>query len=360
MSADIGARVGSLIPAGQQGRVADAVGMPADAMSRAVRGQRSFSAVELVRIAEHLGAEVHWLITGEPDPHRVTVVARHDYDPSTGIRTIPGHSDDRDVLNDIALAYRQAATMSLPKCKPPTDVADARAQLGPDFVRTLLEDVEKTFGINMIRVAELSTAYGFTVGDNAIIAIPASGSWFRENWDIAHELGHFAYGHTDAGLSEETRNLHEWAANGFAAELLMPAERVHAQDWASMTAGELAALVWDFGVSTAAVGHRLDSLQIPASPVVEEWRTKPTQRLLRRHWRPALPGDPITARMDAAALRRFPPAIQDAHLELIAQGQLRKATLAWMLGVSADALEVDQPAAPGSISSSELMTALGI
>ena len=330
-------------------------------MSRAVRGQRGFSAVELVRIADYFGKEVHWLITGEPDPNRVTVAARHDYDPTTGNRTVPGAHDDGEVIADIALAYRQVPPAALPKCSPPIDAADARVCLGGGFVRPFIDRIEDAFGIGVIRVSELSTAYGFTVGDHAIIAIPASGNWFRENWDIAHELGHFVHGHTDTGISPETRNLHEWAANDFAAELLMPAAVMHSENWATMSAGALAALVWEFGVSTSALGIRLDGLRIPPSEVVEEWRTAPTQRLLRRHWRPTEPGDPITDRMDAAAARRFPRSVQDAHLDLIAQGQLGKAMLAWMLGVSADVLEVDQPAASAEpMGSSELMAALGI
>jgi len=360
MSADIGVRVGSLIPPGQQGQVAAAVGITADAMSRAVRGQRGFSAVELVRIADHFGTDVHWLITGEADPNRVTVAARHDYDPSTGNRSIPGARGDSEVIEDIALAYRHVPAEALPKCTLPTDAADARAQLGDSFVRPFIGRVEEIFGISVVRVAELSTAYGFTVGDHGIIAIPASGNWFRENWDVAHELGHFVHGHTDTGISSETRNLHEWAANDFAAELLMPATVMHTYDWGTMSAATLAALVWEFGVSTWALGVRLDGLHFPSSPVVEEWRGAPTQRLLRRHWRPTEPGDPITDRMDAASARRFPRSVQDAHLDLIAQGRLGKAMLAWMLGVSADVLEVDQPAAPEPMASSELMAALGI
>lgn len=330
-------------------------------MSRAVRGQRGFSAAELVRIADHFTTDVHWLITGEPDPNRVIVAARHNYDPCTGNRSVPGAAGDSAVLDDIALTYRQVATAPLPKYRPPRDVSDARTQLGDNFVRTLLDDVETKFGIGVIRVPELSTAYSFTIGGTAIIAIPASGNWFRENWDIAHELGHLVHGHTDTGITDRTRDLHEWAANNFAAELLMPAEEMHAHDWANMSASALATLVWDLGVSTKAVANRVAALKIPASRTVDDWASQPTQRLLRRHWQPPeFFSDPITERMDAAAVRRFPRSVQDAHLALIAEGRIGKATLAWMLGVSADALEVDQPAAPEPMSTSELLAALGI
>jgi hypothetical protein len=54
----------------------------------------------------------------------------------------------------------------------------------------------------------------------AVIAVPATGSWFRENWDIAHELGHLTMGHHDDGLNPGDASQHEAAANAFAAELL--------------------------------------------------------------------------------------------------------------------------------------------
>ena len=131
-------------------------------------------------------------------------------------------------------------------------------------------------------------------------------------------------------------------------------------NWVDLKAADLASRAWDLGVSTNALANRLAALRIPGSPVLSEWAEQPTQRLLRRHWRLAEEGDPITRRMDAASTRRFPLLLQDAHLSLIAQGFLRKDTLAWMLGVDADSLEVDEPASPRPLSSADLATALGL
>lgn len=63
--------------------------------------------------------------------------------------------------------------------------------------------------------------------------------------------------------------------------------------------------------------------------------------------------------MDAAATRRFPLALQEAHLALIARGSLPKSTLAWMLDVDEDSLEVDEPAPPKPMGSAELAAVLG-
>lgn len=47
--------------------------------------------------------------------------------------------------------------------------------------------------------------------------------------------------------------------------------------------------------------------------------------------------------MSDASARSFPNWLKDVHLEGIAGGRLQKRTLAWMLGVDPEALEVDEP-----------------
>lgn len=107
---EIGMRVRQALTAKgiSQKRLAQEVGMTADALSRAINGQRGFGAVELADIAANLGAEVHFLITGERDPYGLVVSARHDYDPQSSTRTVGGLEADRAVLEDIRLAYAQA------------------------------------------------------------------------------------------------------------------------------------------------------------------------------------------------------------------------------------------------------------
>ena len=84
-----------------------------------------------------------------------------------------------------------------------------------------------------------------------------------------------------------------------------------------------------------------------------------TQKLLRRHWSGAKLGDPITRRMTEAGERRFPAWLQEAHLERIAEGAVGKGTLAWMLGVPAETLEVDEPEGSTELSDNALAALLG-
>jgi hypothetical protein len=339
--------------------VAERIGMTPDAFSRALAGKRNFASIEIARLAELIGADLHWLITGQPDPNRLSVAARHYFDHATGRRTIPGREGDEQTLADIALAYRQAypEPMRLPAWpESPTDVRDA---LGPDFVRPFADRLERHLGVGVVRVTELSTAYSFNVGGRPVIAVPATGNWFRENWDIAHELGHLVEGHHDDGISADESDQHEAAANGFAAELLLPAGIVQGEDWAPMGEARLARIVWQWGVSTDALSRRFSALVSQAPDVVARWASQPTQRLLRYHLPPESDHDQITRRMDQAAQRRFPLSLQEAHLERVASGAIGTAALAWMLGIDAATLEVDAPEIP-EVGAGELATALGL
>lgn len=359
MRAGIGNRVAQALPDGvTQKEVAAQVGMTPDAFSRALNGERGFSAVELANLAEFLGEDVYYLITGETDPHKLVLSARHSYDPGTRERTVDGHDQDRHILDDIALAYRQADEAPAPS-QIPVSLAAARGALGADFVSTLLDKLEKRFGIDVIRVSGLSTAYSFHIGERAVVAIPATGNWFRENYDMAHELGHLVLRHHRVIATGSRVEGPESDANRFGAELLLPEATMSAVDWQTIASEELASLVWRLGVSTAALRIRLAALHLATSPQVERLLQTNTQALLRRHWRAASLADEITQRMQKAAQRHFPLWLQEAHLNRIAEGAVGKATLAWMLGVDEAELDVETPEAPAAPTAAELDDLLG-
>ena len=338
-----------------QGRLAHQVDMAPDALSRALNGKRSFSAVELARLAEILDVDVYWLITGESDPKQALYAARHSYDFRTGQRDVPRASDNEATLSDIELAYRQAGDIPT-SASLPIDVEQLRSALGDGFVRPFADRVEQRLGVDIVRVAELSTAYCFTMSQRHVVVLPAVGNWFRENWDVGHELGHLVAG--DLSCSRSTKH-QEVAANAFAAQLLLPEREMLDVDWAGLTEKQLAAWIWEHGVSTEALARRLDSLGLKAAVCIEQWACQPTQRLLRYHWQEPDPAvDAITRRMDEAAARRFPQWLENDHLKRIASGDLGKATLAWMLGVPEEHLDVDSPPL-AQIGSDELAAALG-
>ena len=339
--------------------VAEQIGMTPDAFSRAVNGKRQFASIEIARLADQIGADLHWLITGDPDPGRLIVAARHDFDHATGQRSIPGRAGDEQALADIALAYHQAYPEPAASPQLPGTAAAMREVLGADFVRPFADLLEQRLGIGVVRVRELSTAYSFTVGGRPVIAVPATGNWFRENWDIAHELGHLGKGHHDEGISQNEADQHEAAANAFAADLLLPAQILGSEDWDSISDEQLAGLVWTWGVSTDALARRLNALLGHVPERVAYWASHATQRLLRYHLSIDSELDAITERMDEASQRRFPLTLQEAHLEGVASGAIGRGALAWMLGIDAGALEVDSPEVP-EVDLDELASALGL
>lgn len=334
--------IAKLDPERTHAEIAASIQMTRDAFSRSVNDQRSFSSLEIALLADELGADLHWLITGDEDPNRVVFAARHSFDPVTMRRTIPSIEEDRRTLDDICLAYMQAY-LDEPAIAPelPSSPTEIREILGDDFVRPFIERLEFRLGIDAVRLMDLTTAYSFTLCGQPVIAVPAEGNWFHENWSLAHELGHLVLGHHESCAEPCVSDVHEAAANRFTAELLMPAERMQTIDWEQISNESLAAHVWDLGVSTKALCTRLNGMGI-RNELVEHWSTQATQRLLRWHC-PSIQGevDQITVRMEQAAQRHFSHSLQERHIKKIATGELGKDTLAWMMEVHADRLEVD-------------------
>jgi transcriptional regulator with XRE-family HTH domain len=227
----IARRVADSIPATlTHAQVAEQIGLTDEKLSKSLRGRRSFSSVELAHLAEGLNVDVHWLITGRPNPNRLVAVARR----------VEGHDSDQRVLNDIALAYRQA----LPAWDPvdialPDTVIEVKSILGPDFVRRMADRFQSHLDVDVIRTAEVSTAYSLHAGPRKVILLQATGNWFRANWSLAHELGHLVAGHPADDLTPAERDHHEFVANSFAAELLLPEAGLREIDWPTLTERDL-------------------------------------------------------------------------------------------------------------------------
>lgn len=336
--------------------------MTPDAFSRSLNAERSFSSIEIARLADELGQDVHWLITGEPDPMRPRLAARHFYDKDARCHTVPDREQDEAVLLDIALAYRQGYPddTGSDERKLPATVDEMRGWLQPPFVRPFIERVEQKLGIDVVRVKEISTSYTMTIGSHTVIVIPASGSWFYENWSIAHELGHIAAQDMDIDLPTTKRREHETRANAFAAELLLPTLGVKSVVWSTITEHDLAQFLWDYGISIVALQNRLASLRLQAPELITQWAAAGTFRLLRAagtnlDGKDTDPEYLVAKRSRDASERRFPISLQEAHMKRIAQGQLGNETLAWMLSVDVGRLdEIEAPPEPPTVDAGAL------
>ena len=264
-STDVGSRVRSCMSGRTavltQREMAEAVGMTPDALSRSLNGARSFSSIELAMIAELLGVDVYWLITGRENPSRLVLFARHTFDRDTREHLVSGHLENESVLQDVALAYRQAFGDQPVELAPlPSTAREVREMLGADFVRQFADRVEERLDVDVVRIPGLTTAYGLEVLGRRVIVLDASGNWFRQNFSLAHELGHMVSRTPSRDASDSLGTADEAPANNFAAELLLPAAVLREMIWTDLSVEELAHRVWDWGVSITALRNRLDSL----------------------------------------------------------------------------------------------------
>lgn len=375
----IGERVADAMRAhfagGKQAEIAARLDMTPDAFSRSLSGERSFSTGELARAAHLFDADLHHLITGQPDPMRVVVAARHFFDRQTYEYSNEGHDDDRAVREGVVLAYRQAQPWlaTATGIDLPGTAGEVAMTLGDGFARVFSDRVEERLGVDVVRLPGISTDYSISIGGQRVILLKTETNWFRSNWSLAHELGHLCLGHheVDATHSNSTAELR---ANAFAAELLLPESVMRAQAWPDLDLQQVAQFIWDTGVSTSTLRNRLNTLGLTVEREVASWLTQSTQRFLN-HFplddpasRPAVTPatffttihDPIGERMQKAADRRTPARLMKALRDGIADGTLNTGTLAWLLGVDPQTLEVDEPDPQPADSEESIESLLGL
>lgn len=345
----IGERIRSRMAHGMtQRRLAERAEMTPDALSRALNGQRGLSTAELARIGGVVGADLHWLITGREDPHRVEIAARHDWDFASQRRTNRGREADEPTLHDVAGAYRAAYPEGPPPTGPlPADPQLLRKELGEGFVRSFADRAEERLGVDVVRLPGLSTDYSLRIGERGVVLLATSPQWFRSNWSLAHEIGHLALGH-HGGNVRATQN--EQPADRFAAELLLPNDLMNSQDWAGMDVADLVRFVWSAGISTHALRLRLRELRLAPSPALEAGLELSTPTLIRAHQQllagtKGEPGmlDPPTVRAQQSSGRRLPIGLVGALRERVESGAADPSVLAWALDVPIDEIDFPEP-----------------
>uniref|UniRef100_UPI003D919F96 helix-turn-helix domain-containing protein n=1 Tax=Gordonia sp. B7-2 TaxID=3420932 RepID=UPI003D919F96 len=351
---ELGRRIRSLIPEGMsQRQLAQKTGMTPDALSRALNGQRGLSPVEVAAIAEHLGADTHWLITGVDDPFAVSVAARHSWDARRRVRVNDGHAEDQKILQKVIAAYRAAHPSGpIPSVDIPADPISLRELLGPAFVRRFADVTEDRLGIDVVRIPGLTTDYSLRIGNRGIVILATQSSWFRSNWSLAHELGHLALKHHSSYDSARRVQRDEQAADRFAAALLIPASAL-AELNALTSEKDTARLVWELGVSTEAIRNQLGrGVGEPVEAVAAALR-KTTPRLLRDNLATIRRGtepDPTVAREQGSSARRVPLSLLSALQHQIDLGAASPELLAWALDVPVD--DIDFPG-PDDVTASE-------
>lgn len=339
--------------------IAASVDMTPDVLSRSLNGKRTFTSIELAHLAERLSTSMYWLATGEPDPFEARIAARHQYDFLAG-----RYVDDKDgitgqTLDNIELAYRQVYPGRNDAATPVAGPDEIRARLGEGFIGDFSSRVEDVLDIDVVRVEGVMSAYSLRAGGRYCIVVPRNGNWFRQNSDIAHELGHIYLGHFN-DRDESASESKEGPAFDFAAQILLPEAAMRSVDWENTNRLQTVNFLWDYGVSTKYLANRLRKLSLPARPEVWQLLELSTFDVLNR----PLEGktfSPIAVgtRTQRAAERRFPEALIAAHMEAAAMGKVAKETLAWMLDVSPEEIDVHPPQST-SVNLDDLAAELGL
>jgi hypothetical protein len=345
IGARVRARINAVLPGTAQTEIAKRLGMAPDAFSRSLNGKRAFTAVELVELAAMLQTSAHWFVTGEPDPLGMRFAGRHTYDHDRKTHLPVDWDSEHELLANIALAYQQVGDAGEAPVVRGLDAVAVRARLvdagGNEFIRDLADLVEHEFAIDVVRVRDAKRGYVLEVGARTVIVIEETPNWFRENWSIAHELGHVMAGDL-AKLGEAACDdpQAERRANAFAAAFLMPEQLVRQIDWQRASQQTVARFLWSSGVSTEALRTRLATLKISAGPETQRALGMKTQALLRDAGIPADQSE-LTQRMQDASQRRFPARLVAMHLAAVSEGRLSAATVAWILGVEPGPIEED-------------------
>ena len=134
-----------------------------------------------------------------------------------------------------------------------------RRLLGDGFSHDLPGRITDRLDVDVWVLDLAGDAYSLLVDDRRVIVVKRTPNWFRQNFSVAHELGHLADDSLcDEDLSE-AQSKHELDANAFAAELLMPEAELRSFDWKQLRLWVLAERIWEWGVSTKALEIRLKS-----------------------------------------------------------------------------------------------------
>jgi len=120
-----------------------------------------------------------------------------------------------------------------------------------------------------------------------VMVLNSGANYFRNRFDVAHELGHLVLHHAlSVDEMEKNNDVVEKQAHRFASAFLMPAETFSESVYYA-TVSFLPALKDKWGVSMAAIIRRMSDLKI----ITERQYTNMNIELSRKGWRKVEPGD---------------------------------------------------------------------
>lgn len=213
------------------------------------------------------------------------------------------------------------------------DLSQLYTQMGVDRGLHFVERVEEYLGVEVVVRKLVGAGYSFKIGDHSVVVVNAEPFWFRQNFTIAHEIGHLASGSECLG---DTKNVNdsERNANSFAAEMLLPKKVVCSINWATVSLEEIAENIWRWGVSTQALCYRLDNLRIPVPESVLLELKRSTCEYLSVYWKNSNTNEDIARRCRDSDTLRFPDSLIQSVRNAVDSGRAPAESLSYVLNIS--------------------------
>ncbi len=261
---------------------ASAIDLEPTKLSKALAGTRRFTPLELALIAEQGQTSTDWLLNGSQEVPSLAARAQ-DESSSDAIQQACGRAEDLDdVYDTLAAAGFAREAPRLPELPLGGRMIDQGATLAAQalelvaasgahskIVDDLPDTVEQVFGVD-VGIEDLPGFDGLSWCRNGfrLLLISNAGSWTRQRFTIAHELGHVIAGDAqdlqvdlDVTAPSTGHSHTEMRANAFAAAFLMPADTITSR-WHGVDEGLFAQLVGELRVSPSTLAWRLKNLSL--------------------------------------------------------------------------------------------------
>ena len=264
-------------------QLSEAAGIDETALSKIRSGNRKLKTSELSRIAEALALSVLALLNGDSLLSTLPIAGRDagTSGAGTAYRRIQALAELDEVLTDGGIVRRAPSIegAEIPEAGWLQHVsklaASTRAALdlpadGEPF-SSLVDAIESKLGIDVLVEDHGSdNLIGAAITDARMPFIFVNGRETQQRalFTLAHELGHILAKHTGESVWDRSgtfsgRTPEERVANGFAAELLMPKERILGViDEHGRTARSLAEMILQLGVSFESLVYRLHNIGV--------------------------------------------------------------------------------------------------
>lgn len=279
MPSDVARQIGARVKAAReeaglsQTQVADALELSQAAISQIEAGRRSPRVDELAALSNLLGRDLDYFLSPMREQAEVvgmTFRASTDELPLPDLRRAVTR-----FIDEIEGQPPPSAEFVIRSTDPDTAARETRKKATEDSVPVKISAIARKLGVGLFvrPFPDALSAFLLRGEGRSVIGVNSNQPLVRQRFSAAHECGHFVLRHADESVfdyavpatSDGEPPGYDWqnerAANTFAAELLMPEDRLRQE--APETS--LPRLATRYKVSQEAMSFRLLNLELRAS-----------------------------------------------------------------------------------------------